>query len=282
MPERKRILVTGGTGFVGGYFLRAALSQGHHVSSLCRPGSTSKVPIGEGVNWIPVDMNSVPDEALLDHDVLVHLLAAGVTPQHVTWETAFEVNVHSSLRLWKRVGDLGVPRIVIGGSALEYGISCRRYDPIPPDAPLEPVGAYAVSKATSSLCARELAIQQNIEVVYLRMFNLYGDGQHGENFYPALKRAAVSGEDFEMTSGRQIRDFDRVENAATRLLHFAVDADVQKGAPVFTNHGSGNPKTLLEYAQQWWAEMGATGVLLPGAKPDRPGEVPSLRPMLSD
>ncbi|MEO1528404.1 MAG: NAD(P)-dependent oxidoreductase [Planctomycetota bacterium] len=282
MPEGKKILVTGGTGFVGGYFLRTALAHGHQVSSLCRPGSTSKVSIGEGVNWIPADMSSVSDEALRDHDVLVHLLAAGVTPQHVTWETAFEVNVHHSLQLWKRVLDTGVPRIVIGGSALEYGMSCRRYDPIPPDAPLEPVGAYAVSKATSSLCARELAIQKNVEIVYLRMFNLYGEGQHGENFYPALKRAAVSGEDFEMTSGRQIRDFDRVENAAKRLLHFAVDADVQKGTPIFANHGSGDPKPLLEYAKQWWAEMDAKGDLLPGAKPDRPGEVPSLRPMLPD
>jgi UDP-glucose 4-epimerase len=275
------IFLTGATGFVGGHFARTAIAAGHTVKALRRANSHCKLQLAPEPEWIEGELSEVQEPGLRGCDVLVHLASKGSSPQQVSWQDAFQINVLDSLSLWRKAAAAGVRRFVIAGSGLEYGVSAYRYDPIPADAPLEPLGNYALSKATSSIYARAFCWSERIELVYVRMFNLYGEGQFDGNFYPAMCNAARSGQDFKMTSGTQVRDFDRVENAANALLKW-VDCDqLHAGNPVFVNHGSGKPRTLAEYANAWWRELSAPGKLLVGALPDRVDEVRIMRPDLN-
>ena len=55
------------------------------------------------------------------------------------------------------------------------------------------------------------AVQEHIELCYLRIFSAFGDGQFADNFWPALQLAAESGSDFPMTAGEQVRDYVAVK-----------------------------------------------------------------------
>lgn len=235
----------------------------------------------DDVRWHDYDSLSSLRNIWPEVNALVHFLAKGVTPQKVGWREAFSINLQLSAEIWQQAIEGGVKRFVIAGSSSEYGGSCEIYDPVPPNAPLEPIGPYACSKASSSLLARSLAIQHDLQLAYIRSFNLYGEGQFEGNFWPSLRRAALAGEDFLMTAGTQVRDFSRVEDAAAFFHYIAADYVLAPGKPLLVNYGSGQPKTLLQYAKHWWNDFGAKGALLPAALPSRPNEPPRIIPLLT-
>ncbi len=272
-----KILLTGGTGFIGSHFLGAALAAGHEVIALRRPGREARVPLRHQPAWREEGWAALPEEAFAGVDALVHLAAAGVSPQRATIAELFECNVTASLRLWERAAT--VPHFLICGSCFEYGRSAARYDFIPPDAPLEPVNAYGASKAAATIAAVALARERKLRISILRPFHVFGEGQHEENFWPALRRAAQAGEDFRMTPGEQLRDFVPAEAVAAQFLA-ALDAPPSPGEPRIANVGSGTPATLRAFAEHWWREWKATGVLRFDALPYRADEVMRYVPLL--
>jgi nucleoside-diphosphate-sugar epimerase len=213
------------------------------------------------------------------HDVFVHLAAAGVDLQ-AGWEECFRVNVSDSLDLWIEAAKAGIKRFVIVGSCFEYGRSGDRFDFLPPDAPLEPVTPYGASKAAASVAALGLAAEAGLKLSVVRPFHMFGEGESETRFWPSLRRAALAGEDFEMTRGEQVRDFCPVEVAASRLLSACVE-QVERGIPIVRNLGAGNPLTLREFAGEWWEKWSGSGRLLVGAKPYRKSELMRLVPLLS-
>jgi nucleoside-diphosphate-sugar epimerase len=140
-------------------------------------------------------------------DAVIHLASAGVSPKQASWSELVQVNVAGSLRLLELAAEVGVHRCIVAGTSHEYGNAARRFDAIPPDASLEPLSAYGASKAAAFQLLRAFAIERRLELFYGRIFSAYGEGQYEANFWSSLRRAALAGEDFAMTSGRQISDF---------------------------------------------------------------------------
>jgi nucleoside-diphosphate-sugar epimerase len=276
-----RLFVTGATGFIGSHFVRLALASGHDVVALRRSkGSAPRVALDGAPRWLDKAMGAVEAEDFQAVDALVHLAAVGVSPQRASWDEMFAVNVLESLHVWQTAADAGVRRFVVCGSCYEYGRTADRAPWLTPEAPLEPVGGYAASKAAASMAAMALAIERNLELVIARPFHVYGDGQHEENFWPALRRAALAGQDFSMTAGEQVRDFTAVNEVAAALLDSSTREDIVAGAPRVVHIGSGKPQTLRQFAENWWSHWKATGALRVGALPYRAGEVMRCVPAL--
>ena len=84
-----------------------------------------------------------------------------------------------------------------------------------------------------------------------------------------------------MTKGTQIRDFMRVEDVAQKLIQACQRLDLLPGEPYIENIGSGKATSLVDFARSEWIRLGATGRILPGSIPDRPGDVHRLVPLLS-
>ena len=59
---------------------------------------------------------------------------------------------------------------------------------------------------------------KKIILTYNRIFSAFGEGQFIENLWPSLRKAAMNGENFNMTSGKQIRDFIEVKKIALNFL----------------------------------------------------------------
>ena len=277
-----RLFLTGGTGFIGSHVLAAALASGHQVVALRRtPQSVPVIPLPCQPQWCEGDLHSLMAPQLQGVEVVLHLASAGVSPKQVPWAELVQTNVVGSLRLLERAAAAGVRRCVVTGTSHEYGNAARRFAAIPPDAPLEPLSAYGASKAAAFQLLRTFAIERRLELFYGRIFTAYGEGQFAGNFWPSLRRAALAGEDFPMTSGRQISDFVPVAAVAAHLLEACTRPDLIAGVPLVTNLGSGVATSLLAFAEAEWGHLGATGKLLPASLPDRPDQieryVPDLR-----
>jgi nucleoside-diphosphate-sugar epimerase len=283
-----KFFVTGGTGFIGGHFLRAALGAGHEVLASRRPGSVCKIPLQVEPSWVDCDLGDLAGHAQRQFrgcNALIHFAAAGVqfgSAQETSWQEMFTVNVMQSLTVWQTAIDAGVQRLVICGSCFEYGASGLRFGSIPIIAPLEPTNAYAASKAAATMAAVALAREKKAECALLRPFHVFGEGEAATRFWPALREAAMTGRDFAMSAGEQVRDFVPVEKVAEAFLHTAVHVRLTPGVPKIRNLGSGRAQTLLQFAQEWWRKWEAKGNLLVGELPYRPNEVMRYVPQLQE
>lgn len=275
-----KIFVTGATGFIGSHFLRFATASGHEVKAHRRSSeSKPRIPINADVRWIDCELEGIEERDLSDCDALVHLAASGVTPQPATWDDCLHVNVLGSISLARKAQRAGIKRVVVTGTYAEYGRSGLRYDFIPPDAPLEPTDIYSASKAASFQALAAWCRIEKSELYYGRVFSAYGEGQFEKNFWPALRHAALSGNDFPMTAGEQVRDFIEVEKVAETLLSACIEP-VKAGEPKVVNIASGTPVTLRDFAEGFWHGWGATGHLRLGAVPYRPDEVMRYVPLV--
>ena len=91
-----------------------------------------------------------------------------------------------------------------------------------------------------------------------------------------MKLAAITGNDFYMTLGNQIRDFIKVEEVAQHLLNAISREDVLTGKPLVVNIGTGFGQSLKEFAMKEWKNFGAKGELLPGKLESRINEIKQM------
>lgn len=279
-----KLYVTGAAGFVGSTFVKLATERGHKVIALRRPGEETKIPVPEDITWVEGDLvdsalfNAVP--VTTEDSALVHFAAAGVLPGDASWEKCFKVNVMDSIRLWRKAYEIGIRRFVITGSCFEYGRSAESVDFLTPETPLLPTAAYHASKAAATMAAIAFCCEFNVSLSVLRLFQVYGEGEAPGRFWPALRDAALSGKDFDMTPGDQIRDFVSVESVADQFLA-DLAAPPELGKARVANVASGDPMTLREFAELWWKKWGGKGQLNFGAVPYRANEVMRYVPLVA-
>jgi len=268
-----KIFITGSNGFIGRHVVKKALQLGHEVIGL----QFSKPKFNEedvnGLKWVRGSLEDDLSSVLAGCDVLIHLAAYGVDPQSDSWTEAFRWNVNASLKMYRDAHQSNIKRTIFIGSCSEYGKSAERYEYIPIDAPLEPVNSYGASKAAATVAAMAYARENELELVVLRPFHVYGEGEGANRFWPSLMRAALNGKDFQMTIGDQVRDFTPVDFVAEKIIEYSLNQNIKPGEPVIRNIGTGRPATLKEFAQENWGKFNAKGKLKIGAIRLRDNEV---------
>lgn len=254
------------------------MDRGHHVVAQRRsPCSRPRIALKNEPEWLDVSLDQLEQQHFVGFDALVHLAAHTPNPPYDSYERCLYWNAEAPLRMLLAAHKAGLSRWVVAGSCFEYGRAAGRYEFVPVTAPLEPSSSYPASKAAFSLAILALSRELNCRLFYGRIFQAFGEGEAPTRFWPSLRRAALAGEDFAMTSGKQVRDFTPVETVAQAFLD-ATEKQLEPGVPVVANIGTGHPRTLLDFATENWRNWAATGQLLPGSIPDRPGEVPRYVP----
>jgi nucleoside-diphosphate-sugar epimerase len=280
-----KILVTGGTGFIGGHFLNAAIAAGHEVHAVRREGSEPRIPLIDQPRWTTAGLaeaGKLFDEGnFRGIEVLVHLAADGVIAEEADWVRCYQTNVIDSVSLWKSAVLAGVRRIVACGSCFEYGGAGERYERIPVNCPLEPIGPYASSKAAATVSLTGMARAMKFEAAVVRPFHVFGEGEDGSRLWPSLRAAALAGADYSMTPGEQVRDMMAVESLAKSFLSVAVKRNLERGMPEIHNVGSGTAISIRTFAEKWWSKWNAQGRLLVGALAYRQDEVMRYVPELT-
>ena len=275
-----RIFLTGGTGFIGSYFIENSMERGYDLICLRRKNSKNRRKIKYEPNWVIGTYEDEFKEEITKCDVFVHLASHSTNFPYDSLENCLQQNVILPLKILRSAKKYGINKFIIIGTGFEYGLSGENYDFIPVEAPLVPKMNYPVSKAVGSLVFSQWALENNLKLKYLRIFQVYGEGESNSRLWPSLKRAAESGTDFELTSGNQIRNFTYVNDAANKIIDELASFDFQDGKTVFKNIGSDKTQTVREFAEYWWNHWGAKGNLIFGSKKYREDEIMRFVPKL--
>ncbi|HET7746300.1 MAG TPA: GDP-mannose 4,6-dehydratase [Vicinamibacteria bacterium] len=178
-----KLLVTGVGGFVGGHLV--AWLQAHRPEvelwGVVRPETAS--PDSTELTLLTADLEDpAATEALFDRvqpDAIIHLAAQASV--HRSWEDpegTLRTNVLGLLHLLEAIRRRRLaPRVLVVGSAEEYGVSCSHASKVREDAPLQPTSPYAVSKVAQGYLALQYVLSHAIPIVRTRTFQATGPGR---------------------------------------------------------------------------------------------------------
>jgi len=249
-----RILVTGGTGFVGRAVAHMLRAEGSDPLVTC----FNQKPQGSAdfAKLDLVDAEQTNDLVLSCRPQIVFHLAGVTGNADPTGRIYDDVNFTGTVNLLTALEKVGVERVILLGSAAEYG---NQHTPFTEDAPTKPVSAYAISKARANQFALNMHATSEFPVTVLRVFTAYGYGQPHKMFLPQLLRYALLTQHFKMSDGRQRRDFVHIDDV-TSAAKAAVTAENVSGRVL--NVASGHAVALRDVAMKAWDLCGADKALL--------------------
>jgi nucleoside-diphosphate-sugar epimerase len=165
-----RILVTGGSGVMGGYILRALLRAGHAVTCFSR-----SLPQVEGVEFAQGDVTDVPRlrSVCREKDAIVHLAVARYGK--VETDYVMSVNLVGTINVLEAAVGEGVPKVVYASSNAVLGFTYRKrpmvpkYFPVDEVHPCEPQDAYGLSKLLCETACKSYTDGYGIKTICLRL-----------------------------------------------------------------------------------------------------------------
>ncbi|MDR3217848.1 MAG: SDR family oxidoreductase [Dysgonamonadaceae bacterium] len=190
--DRKKIVVTGGSGFIGSNLCEALLEQQYSVVCLDN-FSTGKIENilsflhNKNFQLIIGDIRNMSDcrKAIEGAEYVLHEAALGSVPRSIQDPvTSNEVNVSGFLNMLVAARDAKVKRFVYAASSSTYGDSTAL--PKIEDKIGKPLSPYAVTKYVNELYADVFAKTYNMECIGLRYFNVFGQRQDPDGAYAAV------------------------------------------------------------------------------------------------
>ncbi len=285
-----RILVTGGSGYVGSHAVRELARQGHEVI-IYDNLSTGHMALSEGFQLVVGD---IADKEKLKRcldgvDVVMHFAASSYVGESVANPRKyFGNNVEAALKLLDCLLERSVKKIVFSSSCAVYGTPS--HVPVVEESAKEPINPYGATKLFFERVLAAYAHSHDLRYVAFRYFNAAGaalDGTIGEchdpetHIIPLAIRAAlrtapplkIFGGSLPTPDGTCVRDYIHVSDLARAHAH-AANYLMDGGEPVALNLGTGKGTSL----KQLLAEVEAiTGCLVPHTIVDpRPGDPPVL------
>ena len=178
-----RVLILGGTGFVGTHLARACIEAGDEtfVASRSAGRVVRNLALDAHVARLTADVTDEPSlvaaVAAARPDRIFHLAGhASVSASFGSEEEILRTNVLGTLHVLRAAREKAPhARFLYVGSAEEYGRSENQ--PLREDEPLRPLTPYGVSRASASLIALRFALAEKLHVVRTRSFNHTGPGQ---------------------------------------------------------------------------------------------------------
>lgn len=257
------MLITGASGFLGRKLSRWLIEAGAEVHGTSRTARES----GE-IRWYQADANGASLPALVGElrpDVVFHLagrMERDRRPELLV--SMLETNALPVAALAAALAGVGRGRLVIVGSAEEYGSAPGPWRESQPEEPSSP---YGLAKSTAAGIVAAAHRTFGVEAVVGRLSVVYGPGQRSNQFIPSLVATCLSGQPFAMTRGEQLRDFIFVDDAIEGLTTLGAGSHFGRAFNLCT----GRSIAVIELARRVEALVGQ-GRLEVGALAYRPAE----------
>jgi len=252
----KRILVTGGAGFIGSELTRQLVERGAAVVVVDNlvNGRTENLA-GLAEDRCTLDVRDIRDrqhmaELMAETDIVFHLAALGVRHSIHSPEENHAVNASATLELLIEARKANVSRFVCVSTSEVYGTGYKV--PMDEEHPTYPMTVYGADKLAGEGYARAFYRTYDYPVVVIRPFNAFGPRSHHEGdsgeVIPKMMLRALAGEPLIIFGdGEQTRDFTYVGDTARGIIEAGL-SDQAIGETV--NIGSGKEITINHLAQK--------------------------------
>ena len=255
----RKVLVTGGAGFIGSNLIEDLLLYNNEVVCLDNFSTGYKnniLPFLSNPNFRLIDgdiRNTLDCEtACKGMDVILHQAALGSVPRSLNDPaTTNEVNSTGFLNMLIAARDAKVKRFVYAASSSTYGDS----ENLPKVEEIigMPLSPYAVTKYVNELYAHVFGLNYGMEIIGLRYFNVFGRRQSPNGAYAAVipkfvdqfmryESPAINGD------GTNSRDFTYIDNVI-QMNHLAATTENEKAIGQVFNTAVGDRTNLLELTQ---------------------------------
>jgi CDP-glucose 4,6-dehydratase len=267
--DGRRTFVTGATGLVGSWLVRALLERGSHVivlvrdadpqSELLRSGDLGRTTVVNG------EVQSLPTllRALNHHrpDTVFHLAAQ--TQVGCAWRDPFETfesnvrGTYALLEACRRHPEV-VRRVVIASSDKAYGEATTL--PYTESTPLEARFPYDTSKLCTDVITRSYFATYGVPAVIARCGNIYGGGDlNWDRIVPGTIRSLLRGErPIIRSDGTLVRDYVYVREVAEAYLTLAEQVHRPEVRGEAFNFSAGEPASVLQVVEAVGKALGVT------------------------
>lgn len=269
-PAFERILVTGGTGFIGRYVVDLLLREGFRPLITTFTGrSLTENKVLSDIDVVKLDLtdaSSTNDLVQTYRPQIVINLAGATGHDDPTGTRCHAINFNGTVNLLNALDRNGVGRVILLGSAAEYG---DQSTPFTEAMPAQPASEYGCSKAKATSFAMGMHAANEFPVTVLRVFSAFGYGQPAKMFLSQLITHGLQNRHFKMSDGLQKRDYVHAADVAI-AIRAAVTVENAVGKTI--NIASGRATVLRELALQVWDLCGADKGLLEIGSVEKTGD----------
>jgi dTDP-glucose 4,6-dehydratase len=254
----KRVLVTGGAGFIPSNFIRHLLAKTpYEVVSLDaltyagNPENLADVMAHERLSFVHGDIRDerLVREVVAEVDVIVNAAAESHVEKSIA-EGGSEfvtTNVEGTQILLDAIRATPVERFILISSSEVYGTA--EHDPMDEEHPLNPRSPYAGTKAGADRLAYSYWATYDLPIVIVRPFNNYGPRQHPEKVIPRFITQALRDEPLTIHGdGRATRDWLYVDDDA-EAIEAIIEAPLERISGEVLNVATGLDVSVLDIAE---------------------------------
>ena len=273
MSNNKRVIVTGGAGFIGSHLVERLIKEGHEVTVLDNfsTGRPENLTHLRGSGQLKVQQVDVSDFKAIQSffsgiDWVFHVAAlADIVPSIQQPYTYHKANVEGTIAVLEASRSAGIKRFIYAASSSCYGIPDKY--PTPETATARPMYPYALTKYVAEQYVLHWSEIYKLPCLSLRLFNVYGprsrtSGTYGAVFGVFLAQK-LAGKPFTVVgNGKQTRDFTFVTDVVDA---FITAANSSLTGQLF-NVGSGGTYSVNRLVELLDNQVGVVHI------PKRPGE----------
>jgi dTDP-glucose 4,6-dehydratase len=217
----KRILVTGGAGFIGSNFVRyVATNQSEiHITILDKltyAGNQANLPVSNKVELVVGDIcdADLVEQLVQKSDAVIHFAAESHNDQSLTNPTPFvQTNIVGTYTLIEACRKFDVRYHHVSTDEVYGDLALEDSQKFTPETPYNPSSPYAATKASSDLLVKAWVRSFGLRATISNCSNNYGPYQHIEKFIPRQITNILSGQRPKLYGdGKNVRDWIHVED----------------------------------------------------------------------